>query len=380
MAGVDTANFDDSYFKAAEKKQKKQVGGDCSTPSHHTHHTHHTHPPTHPAPNKQTNPCCTSGGREQCQQEQLLLASATLSQGCVTACERRRWLARWLLQGEQQQQQHTVPSLCAWLRPQSNRSAPQPPPPSSHPPTHHVQTEEAFFQEKQEKAALPAEYVANQKAVDAALLGKLRWVVLWQRGGGGGRGAQHPPARWFARRRHLPGLVRRCEAYFVVPAALPLSCAGRVSWLARSLNWGQRRRRQGREKRGASVDTCVRCSPPHLQRRPQGLPVHPLYAALWRPAAPHEVLRRQLQDGCAAGTGQPLRVRAPAEAPQLGFVTHPESSTLRAASRKQPNLERAIERTVWGVGGWVGVGGCVFWGGGHWRRHAAARVSIVVAE
>lgn len=36
------------------------------------------------------------------------------------------------------------------------------------------QSEEGFFQEKQEKAPLPAEYVANQKAVDAALLGKLR--------------------------------------------------------------------------------------------------------------------------------------------------------------------------------------------------------------
>jgi len=35
------------------------------------------------------------------------------------------------------------------------------------------QSEEGFFQEKQEKAPLPAEYVANQKAVDAALLGKL---------------------------------------------------------------------------------------------------------------------------------------------------------------------------------------------------------------
>jgi large subunit ribosomal protein L6e len=35
------------------------------------------------------------------------------------------------------------------------------------------QSEEGFFQEKAEKAALPAEYVANQKAVDAALLGKL---------------------------------------------------------------------------------------------------------------------------------------------------------------------------------------------------------------
>jgi large subunit ribosomal protein L6e len=35
------------------------------------------------------------------------------------------------------------------------------------------QSEEGFFQEKAEKAPLPAEYVANQKAVDAALLGKL---------------------------------------------------------------------------------------------------------------------------------------------------------------------------------------------------------------
>jgi large subunit ribosomal protein L6e len=39
------------------------------------------------------------------------------------------------------------------------------------------QSEEGFFAEKAEKAALPAEYVANQKAVDAALLGKLRWVA-----------------------------------------------------------------------------------------------------------------------------------------------------------------------------------------------------------
>ena len=235
VAGVDTANFDDSYFKAAEKKQKKQVGGDCSTPSHHTHHTHHTHPPTHPAPNKQTNPCCTSGGREQCQQEQLLLASATLSQGCVTACERRRWLARWLLQGEQQQQQHTVPSLCAWLRPQSNRSAPQPPPPSSHPPTHHVQTEEAFFQEKQEKAALPAEYVANQKAVDAALLGKLRWVVLWQRGGGGGGGG--PSTR-------LPAGLREGGTCRVLFAAVKhiLSCRQRFPCHALAASPGSRAR------------------------------------------------------------------------------------------------------------------------------------------
>ncbi|PRW57743.1 60S ribosomal L6 [Chlorella sorokiniana] len=35
------------------------------------------------------------------------------------------------------------------------------------------QTEEGFFAEKTEKAPLPAEYVANQKAVDAALMGKL---------------------------------------------------------------------------------------------------------------------------------------------------------------------------------------------------------------
>ncbi|KAI7837104.1 hypothetical protein COHA_009052 [Chlorella ohadii] len=35
------------------------------------------------------------------------------------------------------------------------------------------QSEEGFFAEKTEKAPLPAEYVANQKAVDAALLGKL---------------------------------------------------------------------------------------------------------------------------------------------------------------------------------------------------------------
>lgn len=34
--------------------------------------------------------------------------------------------------------------------------------------------QEGFFAEKTEKAPLPAEYVANQKAVDAALLGKLR--------------------------------------------------------------------------------------------------------------------------------------------------------------------------------------------------------------
>lgn len=47
-----------------------------------------------------------------------------------------------------------------------------------------LQSEEGFFQEKQEKAPLPAEYVANQKAVDAALLGKLRWAL----GGGAGWG------------------------------------------------------------------------------------------------------------------------------------------------------------------------------------------------
>lgn len=35
------------------------------------------------------------------------------------------------------------------------------------------QSEEGFFAEKAEKAALPAEYVANQKAVDSALMGKL---------------------------------------------------------------------------------------------------------------------------------------------------------------------------------------------------------------
>lgn len=47
-------------------------------------------------------------------------------------------------------------------------------PPSAHLPHTTAQSEEGFFQEKQEKAPLPAEYVANQKAVDAALLGKLR--------------------------------------------------------------------------------------------------------------------------------------------------------------------------------------------------------------
>ncbi|KAI3434789.1 hypothetical protein D9Q98_002847 [Chlorella vulgaris] len=35
------------------------------------------------------------------------------------------------------------------------------------------QSEEGFFAEQTEKTPLPAEYVANQKAVDAALLGKL---------------------------------------------------------------------------------------------------------------------------------------------------------------------------------------------------------------
>ena len=38
--------------------------------------------------------------------------------------------------------------------------------------------QEGFFAEKTEKAALPAEYVANQKAVDAALMGKLRWALF----------------------------------------------------------------------------------------------------------------------------------------------------------------------------------------------------------
>ena len=55
------------------------------------------------------------------------------------------------------------------------------------------QSEEGFFAEKAEKAALPAEYVANQKAVDAALLGKLRCAP----GGAGGPAAgMHAGAVW----------------------------------------------------------------------------------------------------------------------------------------------------------------------------------------
>ena len=55
------------------------------------------------------------------------------------------------------------------------------------------QSEEGFFAEKAEKAALPAEYVANQKAVDSALMGKLRWVRymwkwVWEKGVGRGMG------------------------------------------------------------------------------------------------------------------------------------------------------------------------------------------------
>jgi hypothetical protein len=44
------------------------------------------------------------------------------------------------------------------------------------------QSEEGFFAEQTEKTPLPAEYVANQKAVDAALLGKLRCVRVCGRG------------------------------------------------------------------------------------------------------------------------------------------------------------------------------------------------------
>jgi hypothetical protein len=137
------------------------------------------------------------------------------------------------------------------------------------------QSEEGFFQEKAEKAPLPAEYVANQKAVDAALLGKLRCAAAT-------RCTARPPL-W--RSGALPSVARalllldgggRGQAHRV-PACQRGSCA--VGTLRRHLNaW------------------LFTCRPPRLpptvsvQRRAQGLPLQPLHAALWRPAAPHEVL------------------------------------------------------------------------------------------
>lgn len=48
--------------------------------------------------------------------------------------------------------------------------------------------EAEFFEDKLEKAALPAEYIANQKAVDASILSGLRWGARVFEGGLGGGG------------------------------------------------------------------------------------------------------------------------------------------------------------------------------------------------
>lgn len=58
------------------------------------------------------------------------------------------------------------------------------------------QSEDGFFQEAAEKAPLPSEYVANQKAVDAALLGKLRWACGWHWGWVSARAARKGVPFW----------------------------------------------------------------------------------------------------------------------------------------------------------------------------------------
>lgn len=117
------------------------------------------------------------------------------------------------------------------------------------------QSEEGFFAEAAEKAPLPAEYVANQKAADAALLGKLRcvacvcvcacvcvaggggWWLLSARVCGTGGGCPAIPARWRCRPwglRESPAgvglllwlcLMCMCVSPLFCAPPLPASCS-----------------------------------------------------------------------------------------------------------------------------------------------------------